>query len=115
MDDYPLLGMFFTILWFFVLFAWISCLFSIFRDIFRSDDMSGAAKAGWTMLVVILPLVGVLVYLIARGSSMQRRDVQEAANREQAFQEYIRTVAQTPPPAPAPETSQQEQGTRVSQ
>jgi hypothetical protein len=48
MDDYPLLGMFFTVLWFFLSIAWISCLVSILRDIFRSSDLSGAGKAGWT-------------------------------------------------------------------
>jgi hypothetical protein len=100
MDDYPLLGMFLTILWFFLFIAWISCLFTIFRDIFRSHDMSGVAKAGWTLLVVILPLIGVLIYLIARGDSMHRRDIQEASDRELAFQEYIRSVAASTPQSP---------------
>jgi ABC-type multidrug transport system fused ATPase/permease subunit len=105
MDDYPLLEMMLTISWFFLLFAWITCLFTIFRDIFRSQDMSGAGKAGWTFLVIVVPLLGVLVYLIARGSSMQVREAQEAAQREQALQEYIRTVAQTPAPPVAPGTA----------
>jgi len=96
MDDYPLLGMFFTILWFFLFFAWISCLFTILRDIFRSADLSGAGKAGWTLLVVILPLFGVLVYLISRGSSMQERALEEEARREQARQDYIRSVVNKP-------------------
>lgn len=96
MDDYPLLGMFFTILWFFLFFAWMFCLFSILRDIFRSSDLSGAGKAGWTLLVVLLPLLGVLVYLIARGSSMQEREIHEEARREQARQDYIRSVVNKP-------------------
>jgi hypothetical protein len=96
MDDYPLLGMFFTILWFFLFFAWISCLLSILRDIFRSSDLSGGGKAGWTLLVVILPLVGVLLYLLSRGDSMQEREIQEEARREQARQDYIRSVANKP-------------------
>jgi hypothetical protein len=100
MDDYPLLGMFFTILWFFLFIAWIGCLFGVLRDIFRSADLSGGGKAGWTLLVVVLPLLGVLLYLLARGSSMQERDLQEAAQRERALQDYIRDVAQTPSSTP---------------
>ena len=96
MDDYPLLGMFFTILWFFVFIAWISCLVSILRDIFRSSDLSGAGKAGWSLLVVLLPLFGVQLYLIARGASMQEREIQEEARRGQARQDYIRSVVNKP-------------------
>ena len=92
MDGYPLLGMFFTILWFFLLIAWISCLVSILRDIFKSSDLSGAGKAGWSLLVVLLPLFGVQLYLIARGASMQEREIQEEARREPARQDYIRSV-----------------------
>ncbi|WP_426244542.1 SHOCT domain-containing protein [Nocardioides sp. LHG3406-4] len=98
MDDYPLLGMFFTILWFFLFVAWISVVIGVLSDIFRSADISGAGKAGWTLLVVVLPLLGVLLYLISRGNSMQERDIQEAARREQALQAYIRDVAGTPAP-----------------
>lgn len=96
MDDYPLLGMFFTILWFFLFIAWISWLLSILRDIFRSADLSGAGKAGWTLLVVLLPLFGVLLYLLARGDSMQEREIQEEARREQVRQDYIRSVVNKP-------------------
>lgn len=96
MENYPLLGLFLTMLWFFLFVAWIGCLIGVFRDIFRSADLSGAAKAGWTLLVVLLPLLGVLLYLIVRGTSMRDRDVQEAAQREKAFQDYVRSVAQTP-------------------
>ena len=69
----PLLDLFWAMLWFFLFFAWIWLLISIFADIFRSDDLGGWAKAFWTIFVVILPLLGVLVYLIARGGSMQER------------------------------------------
>ena len=105
MDDYPLLGVLLTMVWFFLFMAWIFCLFYIFRDVFRSSDLSGFAKAGWIFLIVLLPLVGVLAYLISRGSSMQERDVQEAAKREQAMQEYIRSVVATPPPAATTDTA----------
>jgi ATP/ADP translocase len=91
MDGYPLLEMFLTIFWFFLFIAWISCVVTIFRDIFRSGDLSGAAKASWTFLVFILPVLGVLVYLVARGSSMQRRDDGETARRARALPDPMRS------------------------
>jgi hypothetical protein len=96
MDRHPLVGMFFTILWFFSFIAWISYLVSILRDIFRSSDLSGAGKAGWTLLIMLLPLFGVVLYLIARGASMQEREIQEEPRREQARQDYIRSVVKEP-------------------
>src|SRR6516225_10159340 len=77
--DYPLLGVFWTMLWFFLFFIWIWILITVFADIFRSHDMGGWAKAGWTIFVVVLPFLGVLIYLIARGKSMQERAMQRAA------------------------------------
>ena len=101
MDDYPLLGALLTVLWLFLLIAWISVLISVLRDIFRSGDLSGAGKAGWTLLVVILPWLGVLFYLVARGHKMQEHELDEAARREEALQAYIRaTVAQPSPTTP---------------
>ncbi len=70
---YPLLSLFFTMLIFFGFFIWIWLLIVIFADIFRSHDMGGFAKAMWVLLVVFLPLLGVLIYLIARGGKMQTR------------------------------------------
>lgn len=98
MDNYPLLGAFLTVLWFFLMIAWISCLFMVLRDVFRSRDLSGAAKAGWTLLVVLIPWLGVLLYLAIRGGKMQERDVEEAARRDEAMQDYIRAAVE---PAPA--------------
>ena len=60
-------------LWFFLFIAWIWLLFSIITDIFRSDDLSGWAKALWILFVIIVPWLGALIYLIARGGSMQER------------------------------------------
>ena len=65
-DSYPLLDVFWTMLWFFLFFAWIWLLIIVFGDIFRSRNMSGWSKALWTIFVVLVPLFGVLVYLIAR-------------------------------------------------
>ena len=67
------MDLFWSMLWFFLFFAWIWLLITIFSDIFRSHDLSGWGKAFWTIFVVILPWLGVLIYLIARGGSMQER------------------------------------------
>ena len=93
--DYPLLGMFWTFLLFFIWIAWIVVLFRVIFDIFRSKDLGGFAKALWVIFVILLPFLGVLVYLIARGHSMTERDYQEAKSQEQAFQAYVRSAAGT--------------------
>jgi hypothetical protein len=71
--DYPLLGVFWTLLAFFLFFVWIWLLIIVFADIFRSSDLSGLAKALWIIFVIVLPLLGVLVYLIARGGGLATR------------------------------------------
>jgi hypothetical protein len=91
--DHPLLNAFWMMLWFFLWIMWLFLLFKIVMDIFRSHDMGGWGKAGWLIFVILLPFLGVLVYLIARGGSMGDRDVQEATRREQAVQEYIKQAA----------------------
>jgi type VI protein secretion system component VasK len=86
---------FWSMLWFFLFFIWIWLLISLFGDIFRSKDLSGGAKALWTIFIIILPFLGVLVYLIVRGNSMQERALQDAANRESQFRGYVQSVATT--------------------
>mgnify|MGYP001814582786 CR=1 FL=1 len=84
------------ILSFFLIFiwvAWIWLVISILIDIFRSDDLSGWGKAGWTLLVVFLTWIGVLIYLIARGQGMNERRFAHAAQMQQAQNDYIRQVA----------------------
>jgi len=88
----PLLNLFWAMLWFFLFVIWIWLLISIFADIFRSE-MSGWAKAGWTILVILLPLLGVLIYLIVEGQNMQERSMKMAAAAEKAQREYIQQVA----------------------
>lgn len=66
MDEYPLLNLFWTIFIFFLFVMWIWIVISVFMDNFRRTDHSGWAKAGWTVLIVCLPLLGVLIYMIAR-------------------------------------------------
>jgi hypothetical protein len=73
MDNYPLMNLFWTTLWFFLFVAWIVVLFQIIGDVFRSTDLSGMAKAFWTLFLIVLPWLGVVVYLIARGDNMQQR------------------------------------------
>jgi hypothetical protein len=87
------LDLFWSMLWFFLFFAWIWLLISVFSDIFRSSDLSGGGKALWTLFVLILPYLGVFVYLIARGGQMQERSMEEAVRREEATRKYIQQAA----------------------
>jgi hypothetical protein len=90
---------FLTLLYFFLFFLWIWLFITIFADVIRSDDLSGWGKAGWSALIIFLPYLGVFVYLIARGHSMNERAGREARRREDAMQAYVRDVAATPSPA----------------
>jgi len=90
---YPLLNAFLTLLWFFLFFLWIFILITVIIDIFRSEDMGGWGKAGWFIFVIIVPLIGVLVYLIARGGSMHERSTREAKQQDEAFRAYVRDAA----------------------
>ncbi|MGO8960011.1 MAG: SHOCT domain-containing protein [Streptosporangiaceae bacterium] len=94
-SSYPLLNVFWTILEVFLWVIWIWILIAIFMDIFRSRDLSGGAKALWFLFVLLIPLVGVLVYLIARGGSMHERSVQRAQQSDQQFREYVQSAAQS--------------------
>ncbi len=89
----PLLSLFWAMLWFFMFIIWIWLLITIFVDIFRSHDMGGFAKAMWVLFVIVLPFLGVLVYVIARGHGMQERQLKEAAEAQKMQQEYIKEVA----------------------
>ena len=94
-SSYPLLNLFWTMLEFFLWVIWIWILITVFIDIFRSHDLSGWAKALWVLFVVILPFLGVLVYLIARGSNMHERAERQAAQQDQARRAYIQQAAGT--------------------
>ena len=96
-DSYPLADVFVTMLEFFLFFAWIWLLIIVFGDIFRSRDLSGWAKGLWVLFVIIVPLFGVLCYLIARGGKMQERQIEAAQAREQAFRQYVQETAVTTP------------------
>jgi hypothetical protein len=91
--DYPILGIFWTMLILFLWMAWIILVFRVFVDIFRSHDMGGWGKALWSIFVILVPFLGVFVYLLARGHGMAERDGQVAQQNEAAFQDYVRGVA----------------------
>jgi hypothetical protein len=90
----PLLDLFLTMFWFFLFVAWIWLLISVYSDVFRSDDLSGIAKAFWVLFVLLLPYLGVLIYLIARGGKMQERSLAQMQQAQLATESYIREVAQ---------------------
>ncbi|MFH8803935.1 SHOCT domain-containing protein [Streptomyces sp. NPDC017936] len=91
--DYPLLSVFWTMLWFFLWIMWFFLLFKIVVDIFRDDSLSGWGKTGWLVFVVVLPFLGVFVYLIARGKDMGRRDIEHARAQRRMFDSYVRETA----------------------
>jgi Phospholipase_D-nuclease N-terminal/Short C-terminal domain len=80
---------------FFIFFAWIMCVFYVFADIFRSQDMGGAAKTVWCLFVIFVPFLGVLVYLIARGGGMSERALAQQQEMRRQQDEYVRSVAAT--------------------
>jgi ABC-type multidrug transport system fused ATPase/permease subunit len=94
-SSYPILDAFLTMLYFFLFIIWIWLLITVFIDIFRSRDMGGGAKALWVIFVIILPFLGVFVYLLARGGKMHERAAAEAAQQQQAFDSYVRQAAGT--------------------
>jgi hypothetical protein len=86
---------FWSMLWFFMFFIWIWLLIVVFGDIFRSHDLSGWAKALWIIFVIIVPFLGVFVYLIARGHKMEEHAAEAAQAQDQAARQYIQQVTTT--------------------
>jgi hypothetical protein len=91
--QYPILDFFLTMLYFFLFIIWIWLLIMVFSDIFRSHDMGGWSKALWSIFIIVLPFLGVFVYLIARGGKMQERAAKQAAQQQQAFDQYVKEAA----------------------
>ena len=81
---------FLEILYFFLFFIWLWLLIVVFTDIFRSPELSGWGKAFWVLFVIILPYLGVLIYLIARGGKMHEHAAQAAAQQDAMMRQYIR-------------------------
>ena len=93
--QYPILDFFLTMLYFFLFVIWIWLLITVFIDIFRSHDMGGGMKAVWVIFVIVLPFLGVFVYLIARGGKMHERAAAQAAEQQKAFDAYVKQAAGT--------------------
>jgi ABC-type multidrug transport system fused ATPase/permease subunit len=83
---------FLSILYFFLFFIWIMLLFYVFADIFTSGDMGGWGKALWSIFIIVVPYLGVLVYIIARGSKMREHAIEKAKAQDQAQREYIQSA-----------------------
>jgi len=96
-SSYPLLNVFWSMLYFFLWIIWIWILIMVFIDIFRSHDLSGWGKALWFLFVLFVPLIGVLVYLIARGGKMQQHATRDAQQQDQQFRQYVQEAAASSP------------------
>jgi hypothetical protein len=90
---YPLMGAFWTMLWFFVWILWLMLLFKVIADIFRSDHLGGGGKTLWLILVIVMPFLGVFIYVIAHGKDMGQRDIDRAKAQQSEFDAYVRDVA----------------------
>ena len=90
---------FWSLIWFTLFFIWIWLLVIVFSDIFRSHDLSGWGKALWTIFIIVLPYLGVFVYVIARGHKMQEHAMEAAQQQDQAMRQYVQTVASSGTPA----------------
>ena len=91
--DYPFLDVFWTMLVFFAWVIWFWLLITVFSDLFRRHDISGWGKAGWCAFVIVLPFLGVFVYLIAQGKHMAERKAADVQASQAAFDQYVRDAA----------------------
>ena len=97
--SYPFLDVLWTMFVFFAFFIWIWLLFTVFADLFRRHDTSGWTKAAWIVFIIILPYLGVLVYIIAEHKGMADRSVQQAQQAQAQFDDYVQSVASQGDPA----------------
>ena len=95
--DYPLLNIIWTMLVFFGLFLWIMLIFRAFADLFGRQDVSGWGKAGWTILIIFLPLLGVCIYLLSQGKGLAEREMAKAQRSQGEFDDYVKNVAGSSP------------------
>jgi hypothetical protein len=94
--NYPLLQVFLSMLYFFLFVIWIWIAIMVVVDIFRSHDLGGWGKAFWFLFVIVVPYLGVFVYLIARGGKMHERQVADASAQQKAFDDYVKQAAGAP-------------------
>ena len=97
--DYPFLDVFWTMIIFFLWVSWLIILFRIIGDVFRRHDTSGWGKAFWLIFVIVLPFLGVLIYLIANGQGMAKRDMENSRAARAEFDDYVKSVAVSGGPA----------------
>jgi hypothetical protein len=98
-DNYPLLEVFWTMLIFFAFIAWFWMLFAVLGDIFRRHDISGWGKTLWIIFVIVLPFLGVFIYLIAEHDGMTERTIRQQQAAQEQTDQYVRTVAAQADPA----------------
>ena len=91
--DYPFLDVLWTMILFFAWVAWIWIAITVFVDVFRRHDIGGFTKAAWVVFVIVLPFLGVLIYLIAQHDGMRERSVKQAEAQKTAFDQYVREAA----------------------
>jgi len=92
-NNYPLLEVIWTIIVFFAWVIWIWTVISILSDVFRRQDIGGGTKALWTFVIILLPFLGVLVYLVSQGKGMAERNVEQMQARQKMYEQHIREVA----------------------
>ncbi|HKZ14256.1 MAG TPA: SHOCT domain-containing protein [Solirubrobacterales bacterium] len=95
--DYPLLNIIWTMLVFFGLFLWIMLIFRAFADLFGRHDVSGWGKAAWTILIILIPLIGVCIYLLTQGKGVAEREAAKAKQSQGEFNDYVKNVAGASP------------------
>jgi hypothetical protein len=91
--DYPFLDIVWTMVIFFLWITWFWLLITIFADIFRRDDLSGLGKTGWLIFTIVLPFLGVFIYLITQGDEMGKRNLAKARAQQAQFDDYVRETA----------------------
>ena len=97
--NYPFLDVMWTMLVFFAWVIWFWLLITVFSDVFRRHDISGWGKTGWTIFVIVLPYLGVFIYLIAEHKGMADRNMQQAQAAQGQFDDYVKNVAASQGPA----------------
>jgi ABC-type multidrug transport system fused ATPase/permease subunit len=91
--DYPFLDVLWSMVIFFALFTWIWIAITVITDVLRRDDIGGWVKAAWVVFVIVLPWLGVLIYLIAQHDGMRERSMKQAESQKASFDQYVRDAA----------------------
>lgn len=91
--DYPVLGAFWTVMWIFLWVMWLILLFRVIADLFRDHQLNGWAKAAWLVFLIVVPFLGVIVYVIARGSGMASRERRRTDEKMEELNAYLRDAA----------------------